>query len=104
MNTYRKSAYRSLSIEQKKNNVGFILTEISGPVESLSEAENMEYEHDWFTVVKNNRIPWMWNYPANVFAPQGRLYPYNSVHDTVRYERTPLYEYPSFVNFIKKYR
>lgn len=88
----------------KKYNVGFIMTGINGPVESMSEAENMEYEADWIFAAKSRRIPWIWDSLENVFAPAERLYPEKLVHDTVRYDVTPLYEYKPYVDFLKKYQ
>ena len=57
----------------KKYNVGFLLTEVGTDTRDLTKEEYSAYEGTWLQILKDNRIPWMYNCLHGVFAPKGSV-------------------------------
>lgn len=73
---YLQQAYLQHGIDcAKKNNVGFLLTEVGTDTEDLTLPEYIAYHSEWLKILQENRIPWMWNYLDNVCGVPNRLWP-----------------------------
>lgn len=57
----------------KQYNVGFLLTEVGTDTHDLTKEEYTAYEGTWLQILKENRIPWMYNCLHGVLAPQGSI-------------------------------
>lgn len=73
---YLQQTYLQHGIDcAKKNNVGFLLTEVGTDTEDLTLPEYIAYHSEWLKILQENRIPWMWNYLDNVCGVPNRLWP-----------------------------
>ena len=73
---YLQKTYLQHGIDcAKKNNVGFLLTEVGTDTEDLTLPEYIAYHSEWLTALQENKIPWMWNYLDNVCGVPNRFWP-----------------------------
>jgi hypothetical protein len=73
---YLQQAYLQRGIDcAKKNNVGFLLTEVGTDTEDLTLPDYIAYHSEWLTALQKNQIPWMWNYLDNVCGVPNRFWP-----------------------------
>jgi hypothetical protein len=91
----------------QKYHVGFVLSEVGTDTEDLTEAEFMAYETEWLKALKENQVPWMWNYLDYVCGVKMRLanqYILPGETNLVRIPDTPLFYNKDLLEMIRQYR
>jgi hypothetical protein len=91
----------------QKYHVGFVLSEVGTDTEDLTESEYIAYESIWLKALKENHIPWMWNYLDYVCGVKMRLatqYILPGETNLVRIPDTPLFYNKDLLEMIRQYR
>ncbi len=103
---YLQQAYLQHGIDcAKKNNVGFLLTEVGTDTEDLTLPEYIAYHSEWLRILQENRIPWMWNYLDNVCGVPNRLWPFQirDASTLISIPGTPMVYSQEIFDMLKEY-